>query len=487
MRTALEDTAIWIRKKHRKISDATDEDLLAIETAISAEKCEGTGFGPVISDYLINNRNAAQRRKRKIGNLLKAPIQIVGEWLCKSDNNDFPRKKLVFFTSISTRAHLRGLVAPTVANLQGVDYGLISDCPDAQDIDVQAPLTSFKDIYKTGSRISLQTLSSCTRRWHRCLKLRNTDNLLDRLDRAHLLSKLVLSLIRFHAARQWIERVKPAGIVVEFDRTEKTVPLVLAANLCGVKVITFQHGMINSFYGYLPLLADHILVWGQRSSERLIGYGVSERQIIVAGCPAISELDHNEFELLSESDESPVQWQLMFATNLWPIDQQLAYLEGVQALDELRTNLRITIRPHPAEDVEFYRSRLRESGMSIEPGSTVAAHVALENTHIVICRDTGLGLEAMRYGIPVIVLDYAGPALKGSLDWINAGAAVAVTSRRNLCEEVTCLVEDQAYYLQRQNAALTYCEHVLSYAGTEAATKAAEEIKAITKDSLCVS
>ena len=195
--------AIWIRKKHRKISDASDDDLLAIETAISTEECAGIGFGAVISDFLIINRNASLRRKRKIGTLLKALIHIAREWLCKNDNNDFPPKKLVFFTSMSTRAHLRGLVAPTVRNLYGLEYGLISDCPDAHDIDVQAPLTSFKSIHRTGGRISLHTLLNCTRKWHRCLKLCKADHLLDRLDKAHLLSKLVLSVIRFHAARQW--------------------------------------------------------------------------------------------------------------------------------------------------------------------------------------------------------------------------------------------------------------------------------------------
>ena len=117
----------------------------------------------------------------------------------------------------------------------------------------------------------------------------------------------------------------------------------------------------------------------------------------------------------------------------------------------------------------------------IDPGSTVASHVALENTHIVICRDTGLGLEAMRYGIPVIVLNYAGSSLKGSQDWVNAGAAVAVTSRRDLRDEVACLVDDQAYYRQRQIAARAYCTHVLSYVGEESARKAAEAITGIMK------
>ena len=117
----------------------------------------------------------------------------------------------------------------------------------------------------------------------------------------------------------------------------------------------------------------------------------------------------------------------------------------------------------------------------IDPGSTVASHVALENTHIVICRDTGLGLEAMRYGIPVIVLNYAGSGLKGSQDWVNAGAAVAVTSRRDLRDEVACLVDDQAYYRQRQIAARAYCTHVLSYVGEESARKAAEAITGIMK------
>lgn len=397
-----------------------------------------------------------------------------------------PPQKLVFFTSMSARAHLRGLVAPTVGNLYGLEYGLISDSPDAHDIDVHAPLTSFKSIYRTGSRISLHTLLNCTRKWRRCLKLRKADDLLDRLDKAHLLSKLVFSVIRFHAARQWIERVKPLGIVVEFDRNEKTVPLVLAAKRCGVKVITFQHGMINSYYGYLPLLADHILVWGKRSAERLVRYGVSERRIHVAGCPAISELQHNESSLLPEHNSSPAKWQLMFATNSWPIDQRLAYLEGVLTLADLKNNIEIAIRTHPAEDVDFYRSRLQGSGIAIDSGSTVAAHVALESTCIVICRDTGLGLEAMRYGIPVIVLNYAGPGLKGSLDWINAGAAVAVTSRRALRKEVACLVDDQAYYQQRQNAARAYCRDVLSYAGNESAKKAAEAITTIIKDSPCI-
>ena len=96
MQAALEDTAIWIRKKHRKISDASDDDLLAIETAISTEKCEGIGFGAVASDFLIINRNASHRRKRKIGTLLKALINIARDWLCKNETTISPGRSLSF-------------------------------------------------------------------------------------------------------------------------------------------------------------------------------------------------------------------------------------------------------------------------------------------------------------------------------------------------------------------------------------------------------
>lgn len=92
--------------------------------------------------------------------------------------------------------------------------------------------------------------------------------------------------IRFEAARDALTAGGTRLVLVDYDRHAFSAPWVHAANSAGIATATLVHGVPNE-WNYLPVLAEHVLVWGEVQESWLKSRG-TQAEIHVVGRPDIA-------------------------------------------------------------------------------------------------------------------------------------------------------------------------------------------------------
>jgi hypothetical protein len=78
---------------------------------------------------------------------------------------------------------------------------------------------------------------------------------------------------------------RPGAVVLDEDATPMARAVVALARQHGATTWVVQHGAPCGRFGFAPLAADRILVWGRSSARQLIRWGVSPQRIHVTGSP----------------------------------------------------------------------------------------------------------------------------------------------------------------------------------------------------------
>jgi hypothetical protein len=81
------------------------------------------------------------------------------------------------------------------------------------------------------------------------------------------------------------QRFRPTALVLGEDATPLARAALVMARRHGVPSLVLQHGAPCCRFGFAPLTADRILVWGPSSARQLIDWGVPEERIEIAGSP----------------------------------------------------------------------------------------------------------------------------------------------------------------------------------------------------------
>ena len=85
-------------------------------------------------------------------------------------------------------------------------------------------------------------------------------------------------------------RVKPDALVLDQDATPFARAAVGLARELGSRSFVVQHGAPAGRFGFAPLAADKILVWGRSSRQTLLRWGVADDRVQVTGSPRHDKL-----------------------------------------------------------------------------------------------------------------------------------------------------------------------------------------------------
>ncbi len=90
----------------------------------------------------------------------------------------------------------------------------------------------------------------------------------------------------------WLEQigrhfraVQPTALVLDEDATPLKRVAVAMARRHGVRSLVVQHGAPCGPFGFAPLTADEICVWGESTREQLLHWGIDDARIHVSGWP----------------------------------------------------------------------------------------------------------------------------------------------------------------------------------------------------------
>ncbi len=100
---------------------------------------------------------------------------------------------------------------------------------------------------------------------------------------------LLVASQRVLGCLEFLEAHRPSVILTEYDRNSLWSCLVLAARKLGIPSLTLVHGVIErDAFGFSPVLADHMLCWGELDRAKLVDAGEASSRVTVAGCPRLN-------------------------------------------------------------------------------------------------------------------------------------------------------------------------------------------------------
>ncbi len=219
------------------------------------------------------------------------------------------------------------------------------------------------------------------------------------------LSSLLL-ILQYFLCINFLKKTKAKIIVVDYDR-DKYIPLILAGKTLEIKTITLQHGVINPPYGYTPILADEIWVWGSLWSSLLQEMGVTEKRIRITGTPIIRSVNQwkgtRQLKLIGLGP-NPISDQ----------ENQTIWLPIIEAIK--KNGADVLVKLHPSQSRESNIGKWFSKQCSTLEAKEISNEKFMESIDLLIISSSGLGYETVCFGKPVMVVRHA-PHSTGN-DWI---------------------------------------------------------------------
>lgn len=248
-------------------------------------------------------------------------------------------------------------------------------------------------------------------------------------------------------------RLRPDAVVLDQDATPLARAAVAVGRRYGAFSLVVQHGAPYCRFGFAPLAADRILVWGQSSRGRLIAWGVPPQRIRVTGCPHAEEL---YAELASRARHGPRQrsahrptfrartfpdrrWRILLLATVPPRDDRpdavalrltgRTYTEMLRTAfaavaDLRRAELIVKLHPRAPDDPAVRSMRVGFPSLPARLVRSGRLERWLRGVDCVLSCGSSAGVEATLAGLPVIQL--APPGASAWLpheQWAMAGTA----------------------------------------------------------------
>lgn len=241
--------------------------------------------------------------------------------------------------------------------------------------------------------------------------------------RMSLVLLLIVQLSKAHSIRRFLSTQKSLELIGgDYDRGVETSVLFAVARALGIKSFTLQHGVINPPYGYAPIIADEIWVWGEFAKRQLLRMGLTDNQIRITGTPVISDLELTEHSRRDTKARLGLDSGRIIVLALSSPDE-IKDRRLVRFLSEVRDRVSeasdlFMVKLHPARHAEKFQWVTDEFGIKVLP--TPMNHDDFMNiVDILLITTSGIGAEAFRLGIRVGIIDIE-PDLYGNGRELNA-------------------------------------------------------------------
>jgi hypothetical protein len=214
-------------------------------------------------------------------------------------------------------------------------------------------------------------------------------------------------------------RIAPDALVLDEDATPLGRAAVAVGRVHGAASAVVQHGAPCCRFGFAPLAADRILVWGRSSGEQLSRWGVSPQQIRIVGSPRHDQLRARLADRRGQKsaghEQRPPHFLLL--TTMPPRDDRpdavtlrlttQTYAEMLRtaiACVARRPGAWLSIKLHPRAAADPILDRVLAEGP--RPRTRIIRHVpmeeALDGVDCVLSCGSSAGVDATLSAIPVI-------------------------------------------------------------------------------------
>ncbi|MCZ2475106.1 hypothetical protein G9H61_06595 [Aquirufa ecclesiirivi] len=187
----------------------------------------------------------------------------------------------------------------------------------------------------------------------------------------------------------------------------------------GIPSFLFIHGLPAAYNSIENNRTDYLVVWGEAIKRNFVENGIASSKIIVAGHPAYSRPLHaklrNEWNDILVVTKSIPGSQLSHHYAIKDRSNLIYYLGVLQQTLESIGVKSVRLRPHPSENIEWYKKWIdnRFYRMDVGPLST-----ALDRSSLVIGPTSTLFVESLVKGVNYVVYEpyfFNGTGLDGNI------------------------------------------------------------------------
>jgi glycosyltransferase involved in cell wall biosynthesis len=250
-------------------------------------------------------------------------------------------------------------------------------------------------------------------------------------------------------------------VVMDEDACDFNKILAKAAASQNIPSLVIQHGAPCLPYGFVPLSATHMAVWGELSHAKFSKWGTPASRMSITGVP--------KYDCLIEKDTlrneatyrvlnfDPAKKTIMVCPGISAVNPFERYVENVSSFEEnfgmieeslsavaALSNTQLIIKLHARDrDEVFIREHVDQRRLSNVRVLKVFDTIALLGiTDLLIASYSSVVLEAMLLDIPIVTTNFSG--LSDLMPYSEAGGALGVFQRDKLKAAIDSLLYDQA-------------------------------------------
>ena len=231
--------------------------------------------------------------------------------------------------------------------------------------------------------------------------------------------------------------------------------LVSVARQLGIPSLVVDHGLtcdIQQPRGFLEVHADRMANWGEGNRQLMLRHGVAPERLVVTGAPMFeAELRAPRMPkaaLCRRLGIDPRMQIVVYAghpddlgytSRDWDQAELIARLDqAVQGIPDVR----LVVRPHPSDRAMSFAHLLQERGSVAAVTREVNLYHLLANCDLLVTETSTVGLEAMLFDKPVLVVNLRGrPDL---VPYVERGAALGVYDPCDLEPALVAALSDEA-------------------------------------------
>lgn len=465
------------------------ENLSVLERSLAGITIDGINIAPVINDFCVTqllNGNYQQTIWQDVRRLTGISVRLLKQLIPSKRRRKKPERDEcscdLLMTWIKDKKHLNNLVIPVVNNLSELDVTVISIQDKQGDRRLaDREILKFSDITKKYHTARFSTIVSAIAKWNKVIKEFSRTTELSLSIRFSLLEVLITGACRALAMKQFLIFCSPGCIVTEYDRNAHTAPLIVAAKSLGIPTATFVHGVINSSYGFTPLVADTIFAWGDKVRDRLIEFGTMPDRIEMTGYSCIDFSDRVDSVVArNKYGLSQCNGIVELATNPVGVTDRLKmvkiFCDAIESLDHVDGIIRL----HPSESLEFYDPLINQyPTVKFTTNNEMPVSDAIAVADVVVCHNSGYALEAMSRQTPVIVFDVIDHPLRSAKDYVRFGGCPCVQSGVELKQVVLKIIKDSDFRKKLCNSAEKYTESMYRCTGNDSVNVVSNFIRSV--------
>ena len=203
------------------------------------------------------------------------------------------------------------------------------------------------------------------------------------------------------ALTEKFNKIKPKYILTDFDRGRYNNCVVVTGNKLAIPTYSFIHGSTEPPTGFIPILANKLLCWGEIQVKQFASLGIKPERLPIVGNGKIPSPPH------SIKKHGHNSLNICFAGNNIAMNERLALFNLIGDATRKINHIDYIMKIHPAEEKIDYQSvQDINSHIKIIESKELSNKSLFEKTDLLLVHNSTIMIEAIAHGVPVLIINH---------------------------------------------------------------------------------